>query len=74
METAVDESRKETAERVATYQADYTSICRTCLCYSCRQLLQLVRTWSPFVFLFFLRLILRDFHFIALSFFLVLSL
>ena len=31
-ETAIDESRKETADRVAKYQADYVG--RTCLCYS----------------------------------------
>ena len=42
--TAEDESRKETADRVARHhQADAVSV-GTSLCYSCRQLLQLVRT------------------------------
>ena len=31
-ETAIDESRKETADRVAKYQTFYVG--RTCLCYS----------------------------------------
>ena len=40
-ETAVDESRKETADRVARYQTDYVG--RTCLCYSYHKPLRLPR-------------------------------
>ena len=40
-ETAVDESRKETADRVARYQIDYVG--RACLFYSCHKLLRLSR-------------------------------
>ena len=57
-ETAEDESRKEMAERVARHQADWEV---TCLCYSRRQLVQLIRTWSSLVF-FFVPLILCGFH------------
>ena len=65
--TAVDASRKETADRVA--KAPGRPVSETCLCYSCRQLLQLVRTWSSFVFVF-CALVLRDFHIVYLYFFL----
>ena len=51
-EAAVDESRKETAVRVARNQAD-KYIGGTRPCYSYRQLLQLVRTWPFFLFSFF---------------------
>ena len=40
-ETAVDESRKETADRVVRYQADYVGT--TCLCYTYHKLLELPR-------------------------------
>ena len=40
-ETPVDESRGETAYRVARYQTDYVG--RTCLCYSYHNLLRLPR-------------------------------
>ena len=42
--TAVEESRKETARRIARLQADYSSMWNIAICYSYRQLLQLVRT------------------------------
>ena len=50
----VDESRKETADRVARYQTDYV-VGRTCLSYSYHKLLRLCRRclWCASVSLFF---------------------
>ena len=47
-ETPVNASRKEMADRVARESSRLGA--RAYLCYSCRQLVQQVRTWSSFVF------------------------
>ena len=41
-------------------------VSRTCPCYSCPQLLKLVRTWSSIVFLLFSCMTLRDFLIVIL--------